>query len=117
MDGKFDIQNIESSRNQLRRFDQNDIIKLVKIIHPPKEPLTLERITKEVNNQWNKSFKKRDVKLVLKEKLNYWFKKGSSTTIVGGSTKIKILQSIFSSRILLALYKERYFVNIDEASI
>ena len=48
--------------------------------------------------------------------MNYSYKKGSSATIRGASDKIKILQSVFSSRNLNKTMENKLLINIDEWS-
>ena len=45
-----------------------------------------------------------------------YFKKGSSTTEKGGSTKISIAKSIYSWSLLNKILDNHYLINIDESS-
>ena len=50
----------------------------------------------------------------MKNQINYSYKKGSSTTLRGGSKIIKYQQSIFSSRVLADILNNKLIINIDE---
>ena len=82
--------------------------------NPPQIPLTIEKINNEINASFGAKDRKRDIKLYMKKQLNYSFKKGSSTTIRGGSKIIKYQQSILSSRVLLDILNNKLIINIDE---
>ena len=48
--------------------------------------------------------------------MHYSDKKGSSTSVSGGSLHTKHWQFIFASKILRALYGNKLIINIDECS-
>ena len=64
-------------------------------VKPPQIPLTIDKISQELYNNFGTSNKKREIKSYLKSTLMYSYKKGSSRTMKGGSTKTKLYQSIF----------------------
>ena len=83
-------------------------------VKPPQIPLTIDKISQELYNNFGTSNKKREIKSFLKSTLMYSYKKGSSRTMKGGSTKTKLYQSIFASRILAKILEGNLIVNIDE---
>ena len=83
-------------------------------VQPPQIPLTIQRIGSEHDNLFGVKDRKRDIKYFLKNQINYSYKKGSSTTLRGGSKIIKYQQSIFSSRVLADILNSKLIINIDE---
>ena len=83
-------------------------------VQPPQIPLTIQRIGSELDNLFGVKDRKRDIKYFLKNQINYSYKKGSSTTLRGGSKIIKYQQSIFSSRVLADILNNKLIINIDE---
>ena len=91
-----------------------DIIK--SWVLPPQYPLTLDKIRLQINDRAGISVNMRKVKDLLKNSLNYTYKKGSSGSKMLKSDNNKWQRSVFSSRILLSIYNNKLIVNIDESS-
>ena len=84
--------------------------------YAPQYPLTLDKIWLLTNNKIGISVNKRKVKELLKNLLNYSYKKGSSGSKILKSDRNKIQKSVFSSRIFLNVYNDKLIINIDESS-
>ena len=85
-------------------------------ISPPQNPLTIKTIQQFIYNWTKLQVKRREIKDILKESLNYSYKKGSS-----GSKKLlwtdnKIQKSIFAWRIFMNILDNKLIINIDETS-
>ena len=89
---------------------------IINILKPPKEPLTIKDVQNKLESRINRKINKTMITKFIKIRLNYSFKKGSSTTKRGATLQIKIQQSVFSSRIIKELLNGKYIVNIDESS-
>ena len=113
---KYSNLKIDWNLSENTNFTANEKEFLREYIQPPQKPLTIWRINNELNNHFEVKDRKREIKLFLKNELCYSYKKGESTTLKGGSERTKLLQSIFSSRILLKIHKDNIIVNIDEWS-
>ena len=83
---------------------------------PPQEPLTLEKINKEMNNRFGVKNRKRDIKSYLQNQLKYSYKKEAPTIMKGWSKRKTLLQSIFSFRVLLKIIEGNQIISIDECS-
>ena len=93
----------------------SSILEVIKnYISPPQHPISLEKIRQHVNNKIGISINKREIKQILKESLNYSYKKGSSGSIILKSSNHKAQKWVFSSRILLSIFNEKLIINIDE---
>ena len=97
-------------------FQKKILNKLQALLLLLKELLTLDIITEKIEEMYNKRIKKRHLKHLLKHKLNYLYKKGSSTNKIGSSNRTKLLQSIFANKLLHSIYNMEILVNIDESS-
>ena len=85
-------------------------------ISPPQNSLTIKTIQQFIYNRTKLQVKRREIKDILKESLNYSYKKGSS-----GSKKLlwtdnKIQKSIFAWRIFMNILDNKLIINIDETS-
>ena len=98
------------------RLSLEEKILIQNFIKPPQIPVTIQSINDEVNKVFEFKWRKREIKLFLKNSLNYSYKKGSATTIKGASDKTKYCKSIFSSRALREITKNKLLINIDECS-
>ena len=85
-------------------------------IKPPQYPTNVSKLDDKLLNIFGFKNKKRDIKLYLKDYMKYSYKKGSSMLKTGANKNNLILQSIFSSRVLLDITQGKYIFNIDEAS-
>ena len=115
-------QGIEKN-NQIKNIHEDifglnmcEIEEIARSLTPPKYPLTIQDIQNnfKMDNMCTASRSK--IIKCIKNHLNYSYKKESSTTISGASTKTKFQQVIFSCRILTEILNEKYIVNIDESS-
>ena len=97
-------------------INKEEIDKISDFINPPKPPLTLKKIGSMLKLDTNSLSKKYQIKNFITNVLNYSYKKGSSTTIKGASRKIRIMQEIFSWRILKEILLNKFIINIDESS-
>ena len=59
--------------------------------------------------------KESKIKKNLKEELHFSYKRGCASVTFSKSKNSKQLQSMFSSRMLMALHKDKLIVNIDES--
>ena len=85
-------------------------------ISPPQNPLTIKTIQQFINNRTKLQVKRREIKDILKESLNYSYKKVSS-----GSKKLlwtgsEMQKSIFAWRIFMNILDNKLIINIDETS-
>ena len=96
-------------------MNKTEIDHITNYVKPPKPPITIKKIQSmlNVNNEANANRWK--IISFLKSSLNYSFKRGSSTTVKGGSRKVQIQQAIFSWRILKEILFGKYIINIDES--
>ena len=85
-------------------------------IKPPQYPTNISKLDDTLSNIFGFKNRKRDIKLYLKDYMKYSYKKGSSMLKTGANENNLILQSIFSSRVLLDITQGKYIFNIDEAS-
>ena len=85
-------------------------------IKPPQYPTNISKLDDKLSNIFGFKNRKRDIKLYLKDYMKYSYKKGSSMLKTGANENNLILQSIFSSRVLLDITQGKYIFNIDEAS-
>ena len=106
----------ENIYEDLFNISQNEIIDILNYVSPPKPPLTIEKIQKHIKLKHNIVRNKRTIKNLLKNILDYSYKRGSSISKTGTTKKIQIQQSVFSWRILSEILKDKYIINIDEAS-
>ena len=93
------------------------ILKIVEdYISPPQHPITVQNIQKIIYDNTKISINRRKVKEILKNKLNYTYKKGSFGSSWLKSKSSKIQKSIFSSQVFCDIYTNKLIVNIDESS-
>ena len=52
----------------------------------------------------------------LKAELKYRYKRGSSRSVLSREKKLKYMQAIFGCKMLEAIYRKQYLINVDEAS-
>ena len=97
-------------------FNLHEMNEIINILKPPKEPLTIKDVQNKLESWINRKINKTMITKFIKSRLNYSFKKGSSTTKRGTTLQIKIQQSVFSSRIIKEFLNGKYIVNIDESS-
>ena len=83
---------------------------------PPKPPLTTTNLNRKMAEIFGIKDRRRDIKNIIKNEMKFSYKKGSSTTSVGGSNQTKFMQSVLASRILYQIYNSNYMISIDEAS-
>ena len=107
---------MSKSRDESTNLNTEEQEFIREYVIPPQIPLTIWKLNDQLNAKFELKDRKRDIKLFLKNLLNYSYKKGGSTTIKGGSLQIKIAQSIFSAKILQLIYKDYLIINIDECS-
>ena len=112
----YNLNKSESIYEDLFNISQNEIIDILNYVSPPKPPLTIEKIQKHIKLKHNIIRNKRTIKNLLKNILDYSYKRGSSISKTGTTKKIQIQQSVFSWRILSEILKDKYIINIDEAS-
>ena len=113
---KGSINKLQSWFANKNKLNNQEKLWIVNNVQPPKPPLTICKLNWKMSQFFEKKDRRREIKCFLKDELNYTYKKGSATTISGASQYTKLLQSIFSSRILWKLYDNNLLINIDEAS-
>ena len=95
----------------------NEISSIIRyFVKLPQIQLTLQRIQYKILHQEHIFIKKRDIKNIIKNKLQYSFKKCSSTSHKVLLDNHKFQKAIFSARIFTKIYEEKIIVNIDESS-
>ena len=97
-------------------LDENEMTWISKYITPPKTPLTIKNIQTMLNFELKSKARTKDISNFLKNTLKYSYKKGSSTSIKGASSKIHLQKRIFWWRMMKNVLMKKYIVNIDESS-
>ena len=103
--------------NDIFGISKEEITEIIKFSIPPKIPITIKKIQSHLKSKFGSNLNRKVIMNYLKKYLNYSFKKGSSTTYIGGSNNIYLQQIIYSCRILADIFNEKYIINIDESSI
>ena len=95
----------------------NDATKYLRVLlTPPKLPTTIKQITQKVNDFLCSHFSSNFIRKLIKNKLNYSFKRGWSRVLKADCHEYNCMRRIFSSKLLIELTKDSIIYNIDESS-
>ena len=88
-----------------------------RLVNPPTFPITIKKNFKNsIDKTFDSNTKELDIREFLRTDLRFSYKRGSSRPVTSKKKTSVYLWSIFSSRILSAVYKKRLIVNIDKSS-
>ena len=71
---------------------------------------------KSVDDIFESDFKVHDIRKFLSKELKFWYKLGSSRSVLSKKRTSKYLNAVFSSRMLLAIYNRSLIIIVDKSS-
>lgn len=120
------METFENTRNNSINRDEDirgprgisdEEVKLIqKVITPPQKPLTIRHIQIEVERLTGNVHSKHALRSLIKSRLGYSYKKGSSKVQKDVTSKSLAVKRVFAAEILKAFNDEKLVINIDESS-
>ena len=93
----------------------NQVIILQNILNPPQLLLTLDTISGSLDIICGMKPNKRILKKIIKERLQYSYKKGCSSVLSSNYDKQKKMNLLYAIKFLNEVMNEKYLINIDVA--
>lgn len=89
---------------------------LLRFIQPPRSPLTVEDLVQFFKEEFGSSITRKWATRVLKEEMNYSFKKCSSRVIKSSQPIFHKMRILYSIQLLNHVLEGRWVISLDESS-